>query len=81
MEIGGVLFLPPAERMHSNGGGPHHKCGQGFGAGVVEQDVHADGLVYLPHGHGEVQRLQGFPQQLVSGVPVGEGELAEGGHR
>jgi hypothetical protein len=25
--------------------------------------------------------LQGFPQQLVSGVPVGEGELAEGGHR
>lgn len=80
MVIGGVLFLPTAERMQSNGGGPHDKCGQGFGAGVVEQDVHADGLVYLPDWHGEVQRLQEFPEHLVSGGPVGEGELAEGGH-
>ena len=48
-------------------------------AGVVEQDVHADGLVYLPHLHGEVQRLQVL-QNLVSGGPVGEGELAEGGY-
>ena len=76
-----VLFFPTAERVNATWFGPYHKCGQGFGAGVVEQDVHADGLVYLPNLHGEVQRLQEFPQQLVSGSSVGEGELAEGGHR
>jgi hypothetical protein len=26
--------------MYANGGGPNDKCGQWFGAGVVEQDVH-----------------------------------------
>ena len=78
--VSGVLFFPSAETMHPARRGPHHKCGQGFGAGVVKQDVHADGLVYFSHLHGEVQRLQEFPQRLVSGGPVGEGELAEGGH-
>ena len=67
--------------MHPARRGPHHKCGEFFGAGVVEQDVHADQFVYLPNLHGEVQRLQEFPQQLVSGSPVGKCELAEGGHR
>ncbi len=78
--VSGVLFLPPAERVNATGFGPNDKCGKVFGAGVVEQDVHADGLVYLPDLHGEVQRLQGC-EQLVSGGPVGKGELAEGGHR
>ena len=73
------MFIPPAERMHPARRGPHHKCGEVFGAGVVEQDVHAYQFVYLSHLHGEVQRLQVF-QQLVSGSPVGECELAEGGH-
>jgi len=75
-----VLFLPSAERVNATWRGPYHKCGEFFGAGVVEQDVHAEGLVYLPNLHGEVQRLQGLRQHLVSGGPVGEGELAEGGH-
>ena len=79
--------------MHPARRGPYHKCGEVFGAGVVEQNVHRKfgaGLdavaVCIGSGaevserHGEVQRLQVF-QSLVSGRPVGEGELAEGGHR
>lgn len=90
--VSGVLFLPPAERMHSARGGPNDKCGKVFGAGVVEQDVHRkfgaglDAVAFLvglgaqvSERHGVVKRLQEC-QQLVSGGPVGEGELAEGGH-
>ena len=78
--------------MHSARGGPYHECDQGFGAGVVEQDVHRkfgaglDAVSFrigsgaeVSERHGEIQRLQGC-EQLVSGGPVGEGELAEGGH-
>ena len=87
-----VLFLPPAERMHSARGGPNDKCGEVFGAGVVEQNVHrkfgaALNAVSFRIGSGaevserdgKVQRLQVL-QNLVSGGPVGECELAEGGH-
>jgi hypothetical protein len=90
--VSGVLFLPPAERVNATGFGPNDKCGEVFGAGVVEQDVHRkfgaglDAVSFrigsgaeVSERHGEVQRLQVL-QQLVSGGPVGEGELAEGGH-
>ena len=79
--------------MHPARRGPHHKCGEVFGAGVVEQDVHRKfgaGLdavaVCIRSGaevserHGEVQRLQELRQKFLGGGPVGEGELAEGGH-
>ena len=91
--ICGVLFIPSAERVNATGFGPYHKCGEVFGADVVEQDVHRkfraglDAVAFrigsgaeVSERHGEVQRLQEFRQQLVSGVPVGECELAEGGH-
>ena len=79
--------------MHPARRGPHYECDEVFGAGVVEQDVHRKfgaGLdavaVCIGSGaevseiHGKVQRLQEFPQQLVSGGFVGECELAEGRH-
>ena len=78
--------------MHPARRGPYNECGQGFGAGVVEQDVHRkfgaglDAVSFrigsgaeVSERHGEVQRLQVF-QSLVSGSPVGKCELAEGGH-
>ena len=79
--------------MHPARRGPYHECGQGFGAGVVEQNVHRkfgaglDAVSFrigsgaeVSERHGEVQRLQELRQSLVSGGPVGECELAEGGH-
>ena len=78
--------------MHSARFGPYHECGQGFWAGVVEQDVHRkfgaglDAVSFaircgaeVSERHGKVQRLQ-FLQQFVSGRLVRKCELAEGGH-